>query len=106
MVVTQPIVEQLVASTHGDIRQILNIFSTWKISRGTISLEEARNLGQVSHKDTEKGPFDITSEFMSRSSYSSHTINELLEFYFMDSSLVPLMIHVRSLFLLICSFYF
>lgn len=49
-------------------------------------------------KDTERGTFDITAEFLSRSSNGRYSINQLLEMYFMDASLVPLMIQVRIFF--------
>jgi replication factor C subunit 1 len=38
------VVEQLVGSTRGDIRQVLNVLSSWRISRGTLSHDEAKHL--------------------------------------------------------------
>ncbi|KAM0682981.1 DNA replication factor C complex subunit Rfc1 [Mitosporidium daphniae] len=85
------IVDQLVSSTHGDMRQILNILSTWLLTKDSLSYDEAKSYSELSKKDTEKGPFDVIGELMSRSSFSSKSINQLLELYFTDSSLVPLM---------------
>jgi replication factor C subunit 1 len=36
--------DNLVASTQADIRQILNLLSTWKLSRADMSFDEAKDL--------------------------------------------------------------
>lgn len=94
--VGQNVIEQLVASTHGDIRQILNILSNWSVgkadSAGILDYDQGKHIAQLSKKDVDQGPFEIVSEFLYRSNFQKHSVSELLELYFMDSSLVPLMI--------------
>lgn len=36
--------DQLVASTQADIRQILNLLSTWKLSKEALSFNESKEL--------------------------------------------------------------
>lgn len=89
--------EELVASSHSDIRQILNILSSWKLKKDSLDFSEAKKLSSETHKDMEIGPFEITSEFLSASSFNRNTVSQKLEHYFMDNSLVPLMIQENYL---------
>ena len=89
--------EELVASTHSDIRQILNILSSWKLNRDSLDFTEAKKLSANTKKDMELGPFEITSEFLGSASNARNSINQKLEHYFMDNSLVPLMIQENYL---------
>lgn len=38
------VVDELVASTQSDIRQIINMLSTYRVSHDTISYDEGKNL--------------------------------------------------------------
>lgn len=89
----QNVLEQLVSSTHGDIRQILALLSNWSIcNAGILDYDKGKQLGLDGRKDVDKSIFDIVGEFLSRGSYKRHSIQDLIELYFNDSSLVPLMI--------------
>ena len=38
------VVDQLVAGAQSDIRQILNMLSTWKLSSNSMNFDESKNL--------------------------------------------------------------
>lgn len=91
--IEQNVLEQLISSTHGDIRQILALLSKWSICNpGILDYDKGKQLELDGRKDIDKSIFDIVGEFLSRGSYKRHSIQDLIEFYFNDSSLVPLMI--------------
>ncbi|KAI9594841.1 replication factor RFC1 C terminal domain-containing protein [Syncephalis fuscata] len=69
-------IDHLVASTHSDIRQILNIV----IYRG-----------ERSEKHIALGPFDIIGKYLQNQAYNSTNLAEKLDLYFHDYSIVPLM---------------
>lgn len=85
-------IEELVASTHADIRQILNLLSTYKLTQDTLSYDSSKHLSIGSAKDVEQGPFEATTNLLTSAS-SRMSINQRIDQYFIDSSLVPLMIH-------------
>jgi replication-associated recombination protein RarA len=38
------VLEQLIQGAQSDIRQVLNMLSTWKLSRGDMSFDESKSL--------------------------------------------------------------
>ncbi|KAJ9118684.1 hypothetical protein QFC22_003904 [Naganishia vaughanmartiniae] len=86
-------VDALVASTQADIRQILNLLSTWKLSRADMSFEESKELGQKSEKYTIQTPFSIIPQLLGPYAFSKtnrSTLNDRMDLYFQDFSFVPL----------------
>ncbi|KAJ9101197.1 hypothetical protein QFC21_003416 [Naganishia friedmannii] len=86
-------VDQLVASTQADIRQILNLLSTWKLSRTDMSFEESKEIGKKSEKYTIQTPFSIIPELLGPYAFSKtnrSTMNDRMDLYFQDFSFVPL----------------
>jgi replication factor C subunit 1 len=90
-------IEELVASTQGDIRQILNLLSTYRLTHETLNFDESKKLGQASKKDIEEGPFDALHSLLSGQSYSRMTLNQKIDTYFIDSGLMPLMVQENYL---------
>ena len=90
-------IDELVANTQGDIRQILNVLSTWKLKASSMSFDEAKKIGTVAGKDFEMSPFEIVRRFLSGYEFRKESINDLLNLYFYDTSLIPLMIHENYL---------
>ncbi|PJF18011.1 hypothetical protein PSACC_02150 [Paramicrosporidium saccamoebae] len=84
-------VEELVASTQGDIRQILNLLSTFRLTMKTMDYDQSKLLGAGSRKDLEQGPFDAVPALLG-SSYDRMSLSDKIDQYFIDSSLVPLMV--------------
>jgi len=114
------VMDQLVNGAQSDIRQVLNMLSTWKLSSNSMDFDEGQNLyvyytvdnGRRSHsncvihsaKSNEKfsimTPFDVINKMLGPYMFS-HTSREKLgdkmELYFHDHSFVPLFIQVRLL---------
>ena len=110
------VVDQLVAGAQSDIRQVLNMLSTWKLSSNSMNFDESKNL-YVWHcapvafrvyfafraKSNEKfpimTPFDVLNKMMGPYLFSQtarETLGDKMELYFHDHSFVPLFIQVRS----------
>lgn len=90
-------IEELVASTQGDIRQILNLLSTYRLTHETLNFDESKKLGQASKKDIEEGPFDALHSLLSGQSFNRMTLNQKIDLYFVDNGLMPLMIQENYL---------
>lgn len=84
-------VEELVASTQSDIRQILNLLSTFSLTCASMNYDQSKILGSASKKDVDQGPFDAVPALLG-SSYDRMSLADKIDQYFIDSSLVPLMI--------------
>ena len=90
-------IEELVASTQGDIRQILNLLSTYRLTHQTLSFDESKKLGQASKKDIEEGPFDAVHSLLSGQSFTRLSLSQKIDLYFVDNGLMPLMVHENYL---------
>lgn len=91
-------VEELVASTHGDIRQLLTLLSTFKLTQASLSYDKSRHLAIAAAKDVEHGPFDATATLLGgQASWAALALGQKLDAYFVDSSLVPLMVQENYL---------
>ncbi|KAJ3355942.1 hypothetical protein HDU83_002227 [Entophlyctis luteolus] len=98
--------DTLVKSTHADIRQILNMLSTYALQSNELSFDQSRELwvsfgvfsadlyhrAKSSEKNMSMGPWDIAGLLFNRSSFRELSFPDKLELYFHDFSLVPLMI--------------
>lgn len=94
------VVDALVSSTQSDIRQILNIISTWKRNKSSMSYDEATGkarAGGIAKKDMEAGIFDVAGDLLG-GRHRESTLSEKLNMYFVDASMVPLMIQVEFIF--------
>ena len=54
-------------------------------------------MGESSKKDIEEGPFDAVHQLLSGQSFNRMTMNQKLDLYFIDSSLMPLMVQENYL---------
>lgn len=43
------VIDQLITGAQSDIRQVLNMLSTWKLSNDAMSFDEGKNLYVASH---------------------------------------------------------
>lgn len=118
MKVPANVIDQLVASSQSDIRQVLNMLSTWRLSSKTMDYDEGKALYEIDHleertykadtylsrakmneKYTIMTPFDITYKMLGPymfSATSRETLGDKMELYFQDHSFVPLFIQVGS----------
>ncbi|KAG6830854.1 hypothetical protein H0H87_006914 [Tephrocybe sp. NHM501043] len=94
------VIDQLVAGAQSDIRQVLNMLSTWKLSSDSMDFDEGKNLSKMNEKYSIMSPFDITSKMLGPylfSATSRETLGEKMELYFQDHSFVPLFIQENYL---------
>ncbi|KAL0084708.1 replication factor RFC1 C terminal domain-containing protein [Phycomyces blakesleeanus] len=85
-------IDQLVDSTQNDIRQILNILSTYQVADEVMDPNKAKSIGEKSFKDSQLQLFDIPSSLMNSESWDKKSINEKSDIYFQDYMMAPLMI--------------
>ncbi|KAI9448378.1 replication factor RFC1 C terminal domain-containing protein [Lactarius indigo] len=86
------VVDELVTGVGSDIRQVLNMLSTWKLSNNTMDYEEGKNLAKANEKYSVMTPFNIIQKILGPymfSATSRDTLNDKIELYFHDYSFVP-----------------
>ncbi|KAL5636736.1 hypothetical protein ACGC1H_000641 [Rhizoctonia solani] len=94
------VIDQLIAGTQSDIRQVLNMLSTWKLSHDTMDFDEGKELVRLNEKYSIKSPFEVTNQILGPYTFSAtsrHTLNDKIEMYFHDHSFVPLFIQENYL---------
>ncbi|KAF8876170.1 purine nucleotide binding protein [Infundibulicybe gibba] len=94
------VIDQLVAGAQSDIRQVLNMLSTWKLSSDTMDFDEGKSLAKMNEKYSIMSPFDITSKMLGPYLFSStarETLGDKMELYFQDHSFMPLFIQENYL---------
>lgn len=89
-----PAFEKLVESCHSDIRQVINTAQFWSTQRSNLNYQNVKQMMEQSSKDIDLGPFDVAKEFFFRvQSGENRWIDKRLNYYFVDPSLVPLMVY-------------
>ncbi|KNC98455.1 replication factor C subunit 1 [Spizellomyces punctatus DAOM BR117] len=86
------VIAELVAMTSADIRQILNILSTYRLSNNIMTYDQSKQMAKGWEKNSAMTPFDVTAKLFSASVTTSSTISDRIELYFQDFSLIPLMV--------------
>ncbi|KAF7775848.1 hypothetical protein Agabi119p4_4241 [Agaricus bisporus var. burnettii] len=100
MKVPANVVDQLIQGSQSDIRQVLNMLSTWKLSSDSMDFDESKSLVKMNEKYAIMTPFDITSKILGPYLFSStarETLGDKMELYFQDHSFVPLFIQENYL---------
>ncbi|KAG7446101.1 DNA replication factor C, large subunit [Guyanagaster necrorhizus] len=94
------VIDQLVAGSQSDIRHVLNMLSTWKLSSDSMSFDEGKALTKMNEKYSIMSPFDITSKMLGPYLFSAtarETLGDKMELYFQDHSFMPLFIQENYL---------
>ncbi|PSR83153.1 hypothetical protein PHLCEN_2v5802 [Hermanssonia centrifuga] len=94
------VIDQLVVGSQSDIRQVVNMLSTWKLSSDTMDFDEGKTLSKMNEKYTVMTPFDVTHKMLGPYLFSAtarETLNEKVELYFHDPSFMPLFIQENYL---------
>ncbi|WWC85920.1 uncharacterized protein L201_000790 [Kwoniella dendrophila CBS 6074] len=94
------VVDELVKGVNSDIRQVLNMLSTFKLSKDQMDFDEGKELLKVNEKNTIMTPFTITDKLTGPYAFSKtsrETLNDRIELYFHDFSFVPLFIQEHYL---------
>ncbi|KAG5643238.1 hypothetical protein DXG03_001287 [Asterophora parasitica] len=100
MKVPANVIDQLISGAQSDIRQVLNMLSTWKLSHDSMNFDEGKNLAKMNEKYSIMSPFDITSKMLGPylfSATSRETLGDKMELYFQDHSFMPLFIQENYL---------
>ncbi|KAG0674533.1 hypothetical protein C6P42_002176 [Pichia californica] len=84
------LIDKLVAITHNDIRQIINIMSTVSRTQKSLNFDNLNQMQDSWEKEVSLKPFDVVAKFLSPNKYS---INDKISLYFNDMDIIPLMIH-------------
>ncbi|KAJ1976736.1 DNA replication factor C complex subunit Rfc1 [Dimargaris xerosporica] len=90
-------IDQLVASTHADIRQILNLLSTYRLSNASMTYDDSKQYARTAEKFVSLNPFDITGKLFNPQAYRIDSFATRLDYYFTDSGLIPLMVQENYL---------
>ncbi|EJD42440.1 DNA replication factor C, large subunit [Auricularia subglabra TFB-10046 SS5] len=93
MKVPPNVIDQLISGAQSDIRQVLNMLSTWKLSNDTMDFDEGKHLTKMNEKYSVMTPFNVITKVLGPymfSSTSRETLSEKMEYYFHDHSFVPL----------------
>ncbi|QSL65587.1 hypothetical protein MERGE_002900 [Pneumocystis wakefieldiae] len=87
-------IDQLAEITNGDIRQIINILSSWKISQSFMSMDDGKKAAKAAEKHVVMNPWDIVGKFLSGGIFrhtSKLTLSDKIQLYFNDHELSHLM---------------
>ncbi|GAN09055.1 DNA replication factor C, large subunit [Mucor ambiguus] len=90
-------VDELVDSTQNDIRQVINILSTYRLKEAGMDYDQAKKVGKANQKHSILGLFDIPGELITSGGWRSKTLTEKYEIYFHDYALSSLMIQENYL---------
>jgi replication factor C subunit 1 len=113
--------DQLVQGANGDMRQVLNMLSTWKLSKDAMDFDEGKQLCEfipasielltnhnssslANEKHTIMTPYTVLDKLLGPYSFSKtsrETLNDRIEYYFHDHSFMPLFMQVRHYSLLL-----
>ncbi|KAL1939716.1 hypothetical protein VTO73DRAFT_9749 [Trametes versicolor] len=87
------VIDQLVQGAQSDIRQVLNMLSTWKLSNTEMDFDEGKTLVKMNEKYTVMTPFGVINKMLGPQMFSPtsrETLGDKIELYFHDPSFVPL----------------
>ncbi|KGB77306.2 replication factor C subunit 1 [Cryptococcus deuterogattii R265] len=87
------VVDELIKGVNSDIRQVLNMLSTFKLGKSEMNFDEGKQLVKVNEKNTIMTPFTIIDKLTGPYAFSKNskeTLNDRIELYFHDFSFVPL----------------
>ncbi|KAH9853277.1 DNA replication factor C large subunit [Lenzites betulinus] len=94
------VIDQLVQGAQSDIRQVLNMLSTWKLSSSTMDFDEGKTLAKMNEKYSVMTPFGVINKMLGPQMFSPtsrETLGDKIELYFHDPSFVPLFIQENYL---------
>lgn len=86
------VLDKLVSGSQSDIRQVLNMLSTWSLTKQTMDYDEGTALSKVSEKYVALNPFQIAEQLLVNTNYRSLSFADKFDTYFNDYQLAPLMI--------------
>ncbi|CAI4051947.1 hypothetical protein SKDZ_15G3590 [Saccharomyces kudriavzevii ZP591] len=96
------VIDRLIQSTRGDIRQVINLLSTISTTTKSINHENINEISKAWEKNIALKPFDIAHKMLDGQIYSevgsrNFTLNDKIALYFDDFDFTPLMIQENYL---------
>ncbi|KAI5120719.1 hypothetical protein M0805_006426 [Coniferiporia weirii] len=94
------VIDQLVLGAQSDIRQVLNMLSTWKLSNDTMDFDEGKEMAKLNEKYSIMTPFNVINKMLGPYLFSStarETLGDKMELYFHDHAFIPLFIQENYL---------
>ncbi|KAI9219723.1 hypothetical protein BC828DRAFT_385403 [Blastocladiella britannica] len=85
-------IDALHASTRADIRQMITLLSSYRLSHTAMDYDDAKRHGADQEKDMSVGMFEATRVLLSPADVRRSSLNQLMEQYFVDFDMVPLMV--------------
>ncbi|RVD82322.1 uncharacterized protein DFL_006750 [Arthrobotrys flagrans] len=92
---TPQAIDSLTEGSHSDIRQIINMLSTFGVSGKEMSFDESKNMASAWQKHVVLKPWDIAQQLLQGHMFaptSKKTLNDKIELYFNDHEFSYLMI--------------
>ncbi|CAO3693827.1 unnamed protein product [Umbelopsis ramanniana] len=83
--------DQLVESTRNDIRQIINILSTYRLGQKTMNFDQAKAVGKTNEKYSQINIFELPGMLLSAARSREMTLAQKSDIYFHEYSLSHLM---------------
>ncbi|GAA5961951.1 hypothetical protein JCM8115_001625 [Rhodotorula mucilaginosa] len=96
----QGVVDQLVAGSQSDIRQIINMLATYKLGAKAMNFDASKKLAKMNEKNTIQTPWTLYSKLFGPQAFSpvsGLTLNDKLDVYFQDHSIMPLFVQENYL---------
>ncbi|KAF7984338.1 hypothetical protein HWV62_15345 [Athelia sp. TMB] len=93
------VIDQLINGTQSDIRQVLNMLSTWRLSKTTMDFDEGKTMAKLNQKSPILTPFDVINKMLGPYMFSPtarETLGDKMELYFHDPSFVPLFVQASQ----------
>lgn len=94
------IVDQLIKGSQSDIRQVINMISTWKLLSSTMNYDEGKALVKDNEKYVIQTPWTIINQLFGPYSFSQtnkQPLSAKIDYYFQDHSLIPLFVQENYL---------
>lgn len=89
------VIDQLTEGSHSDIRQIINMLSTFKTTQTNMDFNQGKNMASAWEKHVILKPWDIAQKLLQGGMFapnSKKTLNDKIELYFNDHEFSYLMI--------------
>ncbi|GJJ07431.1 hypothetical protein Clacol_001633 [Clathrus columnatus] len=87
------VVDQLIQGSQSDIRQVITMLSTWRLSNETMDFDQGQALAKMNEKYTLMTPWGIMNKILGPYSFSAtsrETLNDRMDLYFQDHGFVPM----------------
>ena len=91
------VMDQLVTGAQSDIRQVVNMLSTWKLSQGgAMDFDDGKRMAKMNEKNALQTPWTLYGKLFSPQAFSpvsGLSLNDKQELYFHDHQTLPLFVH-------------